>query len=169
MEALNVPYNLSDKTVLITGVHGKSERSIGSVTLPCAYNNTQRNITFNVMDGKKPVNLLGRDDSVDLGLIKRVHVTVDDACKNLVTRYADVFKDSIGCMPREYEIKVDENIFPVVHPSRSVPAALRKKVKDELDQMERDGILAKVTETTPWVSSMVVVRKKNKRPSPNLY
>ena len=67
LEALNVPYDLSDKTVLINGVHGESERSIGSVTLPCAYNNTQRNITFNVMDGKKPVNLLGRDDSVDLG------------------------------------------------------------------------------------------------------
>ena len=162
LEALNLPYVLSDKTVLITGVHGESERSIGSVTLPCAYNNTQRNITFNVMDGKKPVNLLGRDDSVDLGLIKRVYVTVDDACKNLVTRYVDVFKDSIGCMPGEYEIKVDENISPVVHPSRSVPVALRKKVKDELDQMERDGILAKVTEPTPWVSSMVVVRKKNK-------
>ena len=79
-----------------------------------------------------------------------------------MTRYADVFKDSIGCMPGEYEIKVDEKISPVVHPSRSVPAALRKKVKDELDQMERDGILAKVTEPTPWVSSMVVVRKKNK-------
>ena len=28
--------------------------------------------------------------------------------KNLVTRYADVFKDSIGCMPGEYEIKLDE-------------------------------------------------------------
>ena len=44
LEALNVPYKLSDKTVglLITGVHGESERSIGSVTLPCACNNTQR-------------------------------------------------------------------------------------------------------------------------------
>ena len=50
----------------------------------------------------------------------------------------------------------------LLHPSRSVPVALRKKIKDELDQMERDGILAKVTEPTPWVSSMVVVRKKNK-------
>ena len=69
LEALNLPYDLSDKTVLITGVHSESERSIASVTLPCAYNNAQRNITFNVMDGKKPVNLLGRDDSVDLGLI----------------------------------------------------------------------------------------------------
>ena len=69
---------------------------------------------------------------------------------------------SIGCMPGEYEIKIDENISPVVHSSRSVPATLRKKVKDELDQMERDGTLAKVTVSTYWVSSMVVVRKKNK-------
>ena len=168
LEALNVPYNLSDKTVLITGVHGESERSIGSVTLACAYNSTQRNIRFNMMNGRKPVNLLGRDDRVDLGLIKRVHVTVADVYKNLVTRYADVFKDSIGCMPGEYEIKVDENISPVVHPSRSVPVALRKMEKDELDQTERDGILAKVTQPTPWVSSMGVVRKKNKD-RPNLY
>ena len=162
LQALKVPYVLGQKTILVTGVHGESERSLGDVTLPCKYNKIQRNITFNVMDGKKPVNLLGRNECVNLGLVKRVHVTVDDACKDLVTRYADVFTDSIGCMPGEYEINVDESVSPVIHASRSVPAALRKKVKDELGQMERDGILAKVTEPTPWVSSMVVVKKKDK-------
>ena len=59
-------------TISITGVHGESERSVGSIKLPCAYNNMQRNITFNVMDAKKPLKLLGRDDWVDLGLIKRI-------------------------------------------------------------------------------------------------
>ena len=46
----------------------------------------------------------------------------------------------------------------MTRPFRSVPIALREKVKDELAQMERDSILAKVTEPTPWVSIMVFVR-----------
>ena len=58
----------------------------------CLQQYAKKHNIYYVMDGKKPVNLLGRDDSVDLVLIKRVHVTVDDACKNLVTRYADVSK-----------------------------------------------------------------------------
>ena len=74
------------------------------------YSNVQRNITFIVMDDRKPVNVLGRDECVNLGLIKRVHVTVDDACRSLVTRYADVFTDSIRCMPGEYEVNVNESV-----------------------------------------------------------
>jgi hypothetical protein len=36
-------------------------------------------------------------------------------------------------------------------------------VKEELDSLEKLSILQKVTDPTEWVSSMVVVRKKNGR------
>ena len=56
---------------------------------------------------------------------------------------------------------MDEDVRPVVHPPRSVPSALRDKVKDKLNRMEEIGILKKVTEPTPWVSSMIVVKKED--------
>ena len=52
---LNVPHKINNKeTILITGVHGASERSLGSVVLPCIYNGVKSSIKFNVMDGKTP-------------------------------------------------------------------------------------------------------------------
>ena len=73
----------------------------------------------------------------------------------------DVLGSSIGCMPGEYEIEIDDTVTPVVHPPCSVLAALRQKVKDELDHLEKCSIIAKISKPTQWVNSMVVVQKKN--------
>ena len=85
-----------------------------------------------------------------------------DCCRNIVTKYKDVLGDSIGCIPGEYDIKIDDHVSPVIHPPRSIPSALREKVKQELKHPEVAGILKRVTEPTPWVSSMVAVSKKDK-------
>ena len=47
----------------------------------------------------------------------------------------------------------------MVHAPRRLPIAIRELVQEKLDEMEADDIIAKVAESTPWVSSMVVVRK----------
>ena len=49
--------------------------------------------------------------------------------------------------------------MPVVNPPRRVPEALKSRLKDELDTMESDQIIQKVTEPTDWVNSLVVVEK----------
>ena len=51
---------------------------------------------------------------------------------------------------------------PVIHPPRKVPLALRDKLSQELTRMESEGILAKVTEPTQWVISLVVAETNNK-------
>lgn len=50
---------------------------------------------------------------------------------------------------------------PVVMPARQVPLALRGPLRDELDLMERGGIIHKVSAPTDWVSPLVVLRKNN--------
>ena len=51
-----------------------------------------------------------------------------------------------------------DNAVPVVNPPRRVPEALKSRLK-ELDMMESDQILRKVTEPKDWVNSLVVVEK----------
>ena len=78
----------------------------------------------------------------------------------ILREYGDVF-EGIGCLPGEYNIEVDLEKSPVIHAPRKIPVAIREMVKEELEKMEENGIIARITESTSWVSSMVVVPKKN--------
>ena len=48
-----------------------------------------------------------------------------------------------------------------IHQREYPPVATRDKVKQEFERMEKHSIIAKVTEPTDWVNSMVVVHKPN--------
>ena len=50
---------------------------------------------------------------------------------------------------------------PVQHAPRRVPVAIRDKLKQTLEHLTQQGIITPVTEPTDWISSMVVVTKKN--------
>ena len=77
---------------------------------------------------------------------------------DLMKEYGDVF-ERLGCLPGKHTIVINETAQPVVHPCWNVPFALCGRLKDELDRMERPGVIAKVEEPTDWVSSLVVVMK----------
>ena len=74
--------------------------------------------------------------------------------------YADIF-ERIGEFLGEYGMQLHLGAEPVIHASRKVPVAIRETVKAELEHMEKHGIITKVTDPTDWVSSMVVVQKRN--------
>ena len=48
------------------------------------------------------------------------------------------------------------------HSPRRLPVALRERVKAELANLEKKGIVEEVTVPTDWISSMVVVTTPNK-------
>lgn len=75
--------------------------------------------------------------------------------------YKDVFQ-GLGCLPGEQKIHVDETVAPLVHACKKVPFALRERLKEELALMEKLEVIQKVDEPTDWVSSLVVVQKKNR-------
>ena len=110
--------SIQSSNIRINGVHGNVEKAYGVVTLPCVYKGQRYHLDFQVLKGKKDINLLGRIDCVKLGLIARVNcVSVNnESSKAIVNEYKDVLGKSIGCIPGEYDIKIDENVHPVVHP-----------------------------------------------------
>ena len=50
---------------------------------------------------------------------------------------------------------------PKVHPSRPVPAALRPKIKERLDELAQRQIIAPVTEPTEWAGSSKAEQDQN--------
>ena len=72
--------------------------------------------------------------------------------------YPNLFKGLEKMEPKQH-IKMKEDISPKVHPPRKILASLRKKIKEELDNMEKTGVIRKIDEATEWVNSVVVVEK----------
>lgn len=94
-----------------------------------------------------------------LNLAKRVLVAeVDDYTNydDLMKKYSDLFQ-ALGSLPGEHTIRLNNSVPPVIHPFRKVLCALRKPLKDELDQMEKLEVIEKIDEPTEWVSSLVIV------------
>ena len=122
--------------------------------------------------------LLGLRSSQDLGFIKVIMMTnaeeeetepggIEKHTKSsqklkeeVLQKYVKVFT-GLGGLEKPYHIKVDTTVHPVVHPPRTIPAALRDRVKAELDGMEKKRVVRKVEEPTDWVNSMAVVEKPN--------
>ena len=99
-------------------------------------------------------------------LIPFVNVNMSEKIESLsqekiLHNYKDVF-EGLGCFKGEYHIQIDENVKPVQHAPRRIPVAIREELKMKIDKMVKDGILAKVTEPTDWISSLAVVKKPSK-------
>jgi transposase InsO family protein len=76
-------------------------------------------------------------------------------------KHKDVFDATIGTLPGQHTLRVDNNVQPVVMPDRRIPLSVRPRLKAELDKLVTQGILAPVKEPTPWVSQLVIALKKS--------
>ena len=137
----------------------------GIVILPVHYKDKQYSLEFCVVN--KPVQaILGLRACEEMKLIQRIEemseTSVKAECK-FFNVYEDVFStSSVGCLPVTHHIEIDRNVKPVVHAPRKVPAALRPKIQEELNRMEKLDVITPVTTPTEWVSSLVTVVKPNK-------
>ena len=67
--------------------------------------------------------------------------------------YPNLIK-GLGKIEPEHHIKLKEDISPKVHPPRKIPASLQEKVKEEMDNMEKTGVIKKIDEPTERVNSI---------------
>ena len=164
IEKLDSTIQLKPTTTRLVSYSGNLIELEGTVVLPVSYKGKKYSLQFYVVN--KPVQaILGLKACEQLNVIQRVEEmskTLNSECDILVA-YKDVFSpSSIGCLPISYHIEIDKNVKPVIHAPRQVPAALRPKIQEELDRMEKLGVVVPTTTPTEWVSSLVTVVKPNK-------
>jgi len=113
-------------------------------------------------------NILSGDIAVELGLVQRIsslasepQLEISDSDHDLFREYPDLVKTT-GTLPGEHSIKIDETVKPVVHAVRKLPAAIKTRTIEKLQEMENDGYITRVETPTEWVSSMVVSLRKDK-------
>lgn len=155
---LSTHCTLQQTSRLLIGYGGEHLLVKGKCDLKCKHRDIEMIMTFYVVDTVAPP-VIGLKGCIDFGLIKLVlSVTQTQMETPVLKEFADVFK-GIGLFPGECTIHLDPDATPVVHPPRRIPLALRSRLKDELDSMEQQDVIIKVTEPTEWVNSMVVAEK----------
>ena len=155
--APNAPIKKTKKTLVSYSQHQIKPK--GYVTLPVRFKDMELNVNFYVIDSKQKQILSGKVCQA-LGLVQRVH-KIDVSLKELLNQHPDL-QNASGVMPGTYSIKIDPTATPVVHGPRRQPAALLPKIASKLKEMEKEGHLAKVTQPTDWINSMVVSSRGGK-------
>ena len=81
--------------------------------------------------------------------------------KDIMDQYPEVFT-GLSTFGEGYEIKLKGEATPyALYAPRNIPIPLRQKVQQELNRMEKLGVIRKVSEPTPWCAGMVVAPKKS--------
>ena len=75
-------------------------------------------------------------------------------------RYPKQF-DVLGKFEGEYHMVTDPNVPTSQHAMFKIPIEYQEKIEKELDRMEEQGIITKVTEPTEWVDSTTYPVKPN--------
>lgn len=127
---------------------------LGQFTRDVKYKGQDYSLEFYVVGGQHASNLLSRDAALKLGLVIRIEETVKIN--------QSVFGSSglVNCEPATIQLRDDVRPYCVTT-ARRVPFPLLDKVSKELERMETEGIIEKVTEATDWCAPMVPVVKKN--------
>ena len=81
--------------------------------------------------------------------------------ESLITRFPNVFEDGVVLLAGKHHINLDATVEAVQHAPRRVPVAMRARLKHSLDEMQGQQIVTPVTQPTQWISSPVVVPKKD--------
>lgn len=150
---------LGPRVSRLSGYGGHKLNVKGACKLTCKYKDKTVMLDLDVIEASAPP-VLGMRACLDLNLVKIIH-TVDalpEPHMNMMDEYTDVFK-GLGLFPGECSLHLKPNATPVVCPPRRIPFALRRQLKDELDEMEKMDVIQKVTEPTDWVNALVVAEK----------
>jgi len=151
--------------IKLTAYNGTNIPCYGLITMPCKHRDSQwENTPFYVVDVTGPA-VLGLPSSEGLRVVT-MHCSVKAAppatintAAELKQAYPDQF-DRIGQLPGPVRLVTSPDVPPHVDAPRKTPIALKDAIKAELDKMESDGVIRRVTEPTDWVSSLAYSHKK---------
>ncbi len=121
---------------------------------------TTKEMVYVVKNLKSP--LVGRSSIQALRLLKQVNEVVRSKT-GIKSQYPELFQ-GLRKMKTQYHIELQPLAQPhVVSVPRRVPIPLMPKVKQELDRMEKLGVITKVNGPTDWCSGMDVVPKSGQK------
>ena len=155
---------LKPSSARLSAYSGQPIPALGEMETVVTYNTQQATLPLIVVTGAGP-SLLGRNWLSTIRLDWNSIATVSDqpALSKLLEKYDGVFKEGLGKLSgHEAKIHVDPDAQPRFCKARTLPYALRGKVEDELQRLEKEGIIQPV-QFADWAAPIVPVIKADKK------
>ncbi|XP_044167171.1 uncharacterized protein K02A2.6-like [Acropora millepora] len=133
---------------------------LGEFQVRVTYQTREVHLPLVVAKGDKPV-LRNWLDKLKLDWATIFKVSEVNAVEGLIAKYQDLFEKGYGHLKQfKASIQVREDAKPVFLKARPVPYALKEKVEQELQRLEEEGIIYKVSQSD-WAAPVVSVPKKD--------
>lgn len=136
---------------------------LGQISVPVQYKGVVQDLRVIVAKGNGP-NLLGRDWLAPLNIIMNINF-VSNAnsaeIEQVLARHGEVFKDGLGTYRGQpVTIHLKKGATPKFLKARPVPYAIKESVENEIDRLEREGVL-RPTSYSEWATPVVPIVKKS--------
>ena len=133
----------------------------GSISVSVCCRSVRALLDLLVVAGTGP-SLMGRNWLHKLKPALSVfHIRPDNDVQELLGRHEDLFKDELGLLKGcAVTIRVKASAKPSFYKPRTVPFALRGRVEQELDRLERMGVIEAVT-FSEWAAPIVPIVKQD--------
>ena len=154
---------LQDTSILLRTYTGEQLKVKGQVSVAVCYGGTTMSLNLLVVAGRGP-SLMGRDWlyklKPNLGIFHTfIHVGMDNHIQELLSRHSELFKDELGLVKGvTVKLYVDPSATPWFFRPRSVPHALRGRVEQELERLEKTGIIEAI-KFSDWATPVVPLVK----------
>ena len=144
----------------LCGPNGQPLSLTGSLTVTMSQKQHERQQDVFVIKQLKH-HLLGLPAIKALHLLAVVDNVGDNPAGYIKQQFLSLFT-GLGTLQGDYEIKLQPDAKPFsLGTARNIPLPLRDKVKQELNDMEAQGVISKVQNPTQWCAGMVIVPKKS--------
>jgi len=151
---------LQDTKRTLTGPGQHKLNVCGALSATLKANNLETTQEIFVVKGLT-FPLLRRPAIKALKLVSVVHEVHQPCSENVQDKHPQLFK-GLGKLEGKYHIQLVDNVVPyAVNTPRRIALPLLPKVKDKLEELEKQGVISKVDKPTDWCAPIVVVPKSN--------
>ena len=153
---------LEKSGILLRTYTGEGINVVGKICVDVQHEGqNHRSLDLLVVQGRGP-SLIGRDWLSKLKInLSLFYVGSSEGVEQLLERHATLFEGKLGLLEgMRVKIHVDKTVKPRFYKPRPVPYALRDKVEQELECLQRDGVIEPVR-FSEWAAPVVPVVKSD--------
>ena len=157
---------LRESSLVLKTYTGEPMQVVGQLNVRVKYGTQEAKLVLVVVGGNGP-SLFGRNWlkylRLDWSTIAAVRTVRPTALDTLMKQHQQLFADELGTVePYKATLQVQPDATPRFFKPRPVPFAIKASIGKELDRLEQQGIIEKVSHSE-WATPIVAVPKKDGR------